>query len=68
MNMNKAQLVFVNTDDEGKITQIYYGINIIPDRPYMYFFMISDDVIIPMDVTIADLKKWQDEYSDYQSL
>jgi len=60
--MNNARLIFVNVDEEGRITQILNGINIIPDRPYRYFFMISADVKVPMSVTIADLQQWQNEY------
>lgn len=62
VTMNKAQLVYANIDEQGRFIEIIYGINIIPEKPYRYFFMISAAIEIPMAITLAELEQWQNDY------
>jgi hypothetical protein len=37
-------LLFVNIDNAGNITEALYGVNIIPDKEYDFFFIASEEV------------------------
>jgi hypothetical protein len=50
-------LLFVNTDDEGNITESLYGHNIIPDREYDFFFIVEEEVAVnAFDYKVAIVK------------
>lgn len=51
--------LFVNTDDEGNITESYYGENIIATENFDFFFLVEPEVAedaVNHKVEIAGLK------------
>jgi hypothetical protein len=37
-------LLFVNIDENGNVIEALYGLNIIPDREYDFFFYTTEEI------------------------
>lgn len=56
--------VFCNVDAQGEITELAAGINLAPGKPYDRFFIVNNpEALSRMDLTIAELEQWQQEWN-----